>query len=550
MALRDLLVSFGVEVTGKKDLDEVDTSLSQLTDRANLLIKTLAGLQIIKEATSFVTGVVEMGAKVYDTANKLGVGTDELQAFEYAAKLVGVTSDQAARSLQYLERSMGNQEMGAKGAGKEFAKLGVQTKDAAGNTKPMAEMLPEIADAFSKLKSEPEQVAFAMKIFGRSGAGMVPILKQGSDGLRKVYDEFERLGGGLRKDFLDAAKEADKGMTRLSMGIDMAKSRIVLGLLPAFQWLLDKGLAVAAWFGSLADRTYGARTAFIALGVIVTAVMAPMLLSILPIVAAVGALYLAFDDLFTLFTDADAETMIGDFIDSLFGEGTAQEWVKEVKAGFEDFKEMLVTDFLPWLIVVKDILKDMWIAAKPEMRGFMTLLKNIIQDMYHVIAASMSVSAGDFSGAYDHISKVGNHYDNDEPTKKQAQDTINQRKADEAIAKLFPNRARAPIDQAGRPFNLSDIDPSWTRPTMTLPTQDVTTHNKSQARASAAGTIQLGDIVIHNNFGGAHKDASAIGDATYDAAIAAANQQHRDTAAAASGWWGNPKPAADAGATR
>lgn len=545
MALRDLLVSFGIEVTGKKSLDEVDTSLSKLTDRANLLIKTLAGLAIVKEATSFVTGVVEMGAKVYDTANRLGVGTDELQAFDYAAKLVGVTSDQAARSLQYLERAVGEQQSGAKGAGTELAKLGIQTKDAAGNTKPMAQLLPDIADAFAKLKSEPEQVAFAMKVFGGRSAAMVPILKQGSAGLRKVYDEFERLGGGLHKDFLDAAKEADRGMIRLSLGIDMAKSRIVLGLLPAFEWLLNAGMAVSKWLGALADRTYGARTAFIALGAIVLAVMTPMLLSVLPIVAAVGALYLAFDDLFTLFTDADAETLIGDFIDSLFGKGTAQEWVQDVKDGFEEFKTMLVTDFLPWLIVVKDILKDMWTLAKPEMRGFMGLLKDIIQDMYHLIAASISVSAGDFSGAYDHISKIGNHYEDVEPTKKQAQDIINQRHADEAVAKLFPGRMSRP-GMSSAPMSMEDIDPSW-MPAKSIRLKETVIHGHAKPQGVK---ITLGTITITNNIHGTHADASVIGDATYEAAAAAMDKQHRDAAAAASAWFGNAAPVATPGATR
>lgn len=544
MALRDLLVSFGVEVTGKKDLDEVDTSLSQLTDRANLLIKSLAGLAIVKQATNFVTGVVEMGAKVYDTANKLGVGTDELQAFDYAAKLVGVTSDQAARSLQYLERAVGSQEMGVKGAGQEFAKLGIHTKNAVGETKPMAELLPEVADAFSKLKSEPEQVAFAFKLFGRSGLAMVPILRQGSAGLRKVYDEFERLGGGLHKDFLDAAKEADRGMTRLGLGIDMAKSRIVLGLLPAFEWLLDAGMAVAAWFGHLADRTYGARTAFIALGVVVAAVMTPMLLEILPIAAAVGALYLAFDDLFTLFTDPEAETMIGDFLDSLFGEGTAQEWVQDIKDGFEEFKELLVSDLVPLLIVTKDLLKDMWTAAKPEMKSFMLLLKDIVQDLYHTLAALVAVSLGDFSRAYDHISKVGNHWEDNEPAKKEVQDRMQQNKADEAVRSLFPGRGGG--TSVSSPLRLEDIDSSWLPAKNTLKETTI----KGNAANAPSHVVKLGEITIHNHFDNGHKDAAAIGDATYDAAVDAADKQHRDAAAAARAWFGNASPAAAPGATR
>ena len=416
MALRDVLVSFSVDVTGKEQLSSVDQALTGLIDKANLLAKAFVGMAIVSGIKDFLTSTVEMGAKVVDTANKLGLGTDELQQFQYAASMVGVSGDAAAKSLQFLQRHIGLMETGTKAATKDFAALGVKIKDGAGNLLPMSEILPQVADGFEKLKDQPERVAYAVKLFGRAGAGMVPVLRSGKDGLRAYYDEFTNLGLGLKNDFLVAAKEADRGLKRLGMATDAMKSRLVLALLPAMETVMGGLMKLAQGFSWLADHTLVAQTALIALGVIAGIVFLPMLLEILPLVLAVGALYLIFDDLFTLF--AGGQSVTGDLIDSLFGEGSHESFVKEVKQDakdlWEDFKNLL-----PTLHEVGTALKGAFEESAPAMKWVLNLLADVGRSVVALFKAMMRLKDGDFSGAADVLNNAGRAMFGDKEAERQ-----------------------------------------------------------------------------------------------------------------------------------
>jgi hypothetical protein len=53
--------------------------------------------------------------------------------------------------------------------------------------------------------SDAERTTVAMKLFGTSGAALIPLLEGGSEGAKKMFAEFERLGGAMSKDFVAAA---------------------------------------------------------------------------------------------------------------------------------------------------------------------------------------------------------------------------------------------------------------------------------------------------------------------------------------------------------
>lgn len=496
MALRDVLVSFGVEVTGKEKLDDVDKSLTGLIDKANLLAKAFVGIAIAKGITSFITDVVDMGAKISDTANRLGIGTDELQQFQYAASMVGVSGDMAARSLQFLERNIGQMEMGAKATAKTFAGFGVNLRDANGNILPMNELLPAVADGFEKLKDQPTQAAYAVKLFGRAGAAMLPVLRAGKEGLREYYRQFELLGGGLQKDFLEQAKEADRGMKRLGLSIDMMKSRIVVALIPAFEWAMGVMVKVAGYLGKLSDRTYGARTALIALGVIMAAVFAPLLLAILPIVLIVGALYLAFDELFTLFQGGN--TIIGALIDSIFGEGTAQTWVAAVKQGFNDVLEIIVTELIPWLIVMGGMLKDVWNSDlltefRREIRGLVSEIETLVQKVGGLKSILRAVfDATELGMVTKMLGVVGKLHG-------QSQDEDNQAQADAASSAIRNVITTAPSAQA----ILHGASPATGNQTAGVP---AAIQDFAGVGQPAAPNVKMGDNVIHLHINGAYAD--------------------------------------------
>jgi phage-related protein len=72
--------------------------------------------------------------------------------------------------------------------------MGTSFKDAAGNVKPMSEILPGLADTFKSMPDGAEKAALATQLFGRSGTQMLPFLNKGSAGIAELTAKAQQMG--------------------------------------------------------------------------------------------------------------------------------------------------------------------------------------------------------------------------------------------------------------------------------------------------------------------------------------------------------------------
>jgi hypothetical protein len=232
-ALRVLAAMFDIDTaTATTKLKQLDTGLTTAKGSLTTLAAGVVGAFSLHAFKDFIEDQIELGSKINDTAEKLGVGTDELQKFQYAAGLSGVSAEGAGKALQLLNKNMGEAIGGNKEAVETFAKLKIELKDGQGNVRELGDTLPELADAFSEMGSDQERTAAAMKIFGRSGAELLPLLKKGGEELANLNREFEELGGGMQDDFIKLADEAGDEMDRLKFAMTGLKSRIAVADAP------------------------------------------------------------------------------------------------------------------------------------------------------------------------------------------------------------------------------------------------------------------------------------------------------------------------------
>jgi len=367
--LRELLALFDLQVDDKQ-LKNAHNSLEGFKNALGTVAKYVAGAFAIHEIKQFLGEQIKLGAELDDQAQRLGVATDELQRFQYAAMLSGVNVEGANHALMHLNKSLGEALGGGEEQAKTFAKLGVKIKDASGEARPLSEIVPELADGFAKLKSPQEQTATAMSIFGRQGAALIPLLKGGKDGVAKLYKEFEALGGGLSGEFIQAAAKADDELDRWRFTLGIVKSRIALEVLPVVTSLVQKLIAFTVWAGKLAKQTNVLTVGLYGLVAVVGLLVAEWLIlniEIVAVVALLAGLFLIVEDIFTLFTGGNS--LIGKFIDQLFGVGASKKFVAAVKEAVND----VIAAFQalgPIVSVVGELLRDIWIAAKPLMKEF------------------------------------------------------------------------------------------------------------------------------------------------------------------------------------
>lgn len=416
MALRDLLVSWGVEVTGEEKLDSVDKKVDDIGDKLQNIAKWASIAFAFKGITSFITDTIELGRSLSFTSQKLGVGVDELERFRYAASMAGVDSADADRALQFMQRNLGKLEEGSKGAAKEFGFLGATVHDSHGKLLPFNQILENVASRFEAITDPAKRVEMAMALNGRQGAALIPMWIKGAAGLHAYNLEFDALGGGIGADFAKSSEEAGNGIKRLTFVWTVMKTRLVAQVMPAVMKITDMFVKLVNGIEWLAKHTYVAQTALIALGVAGVALAAPLLLAWAPLLLAFGALYLLFDDIFTLFSGGTS--LIGRFIDSLFGVGTAKELVKELKQDFSSFIDWVKATAIPVAKDLSEWLPKAFKASLPYVRAMFyavedtfKILTNSWMVMAHLLAAAGKASTGDFEGASQEASLASKSVD-------------------------------------------------------------------------------------------------------------------------------------------
>lgn len=227
------------------DLNRARTDFTRSADQMQAKADSLSGsIANIKSAyamaSAFIAGafVSAIAGAIKSTADhldqldemsvKTGVSVEMLTSLELAAKQNSVSMEKLATSIRMMYRSMYEANGGSKEAADAYKRLGVEIKDAQGNLKSGNDAFLEVADAISKIKNPAEKSALAMKVFGRAGAEMIPMLQGGRKALQGYIDEAKRLGlvitsedaarGAAFNDMLDAFT---KSLTRLKEIISM-----------------------------------------------------------------------------------------------------------------------------------------------------------------------------------------------------------------------------------------------------------------------------------------------------------------------------------------
>lgn len=325
-ALRELFARFQIGVntaplaTANAAVDATKAHVAGLGEAFGKVAAVFASVSLVKE-------LISTGKEIGTVALKLGMSTRELQQ---AAFVTGLGLDEFQIAARTFESHLSGAAEAGKGAGKAFGALGVPVKDAQGKTRAFSDILPDIADRFAAIQDPSKQTALALQLFGRQGLQMVPMLKRGRTGVDELKKKFDALGGGFTESGIKAARDVSKELRFLKFAVTSLKGRIAEALLPT----LAQGATVFSRIGSvLIEVTRGTQVFAIAAAV----AGAALVKSFLPVITTwakpaliVGALILVIDDLVTMCRGG--KSVIGEFLDSFFGAGTAQAAVESLGA--------------------------------------------------------------------------------------------------------------------------------------------------------------------------------------------------------------------------
>src|SRR6056300_229565 len=144
--------------------------------------------------SSIGASVARFADTLVNTSSKLGVSTDFLQAWNFQANQIGVSTNAANMGLQRFTRRIGEAARGTGVLANVIRENNISLRDSQGNMRSTTDILADYADVIQNAESQQERLRLAFQAFDSEGAALVTMLQDGSEGMREMIRNAERLG--------------------------------------------------------------------------------------------------------------------------------------------------------------------------------------------------------------------------------------------------------------------------------------------------------------------------------------------------------------------
>ena len=129
------------------------------------------------------------------TIRRVGGSSDDFQKLAGAGKQVGVSMETVGRSVNFLNKYLGQAAQGSKSHQQSLMQMGFTMEEITGGNVSAIEVISRLGDEYDRTGNDAVVAAKAMELFGRSGSSLIPIIKLGREELKemtkdmKVYSE-------------------------------------------------------------------------------------------------------------------------------------------------------------------------------------------------------------------------------------------------------------------------------------------------------------------------------------------------------------------------
>ena len=257
----DALLKITARVDGANNIDALNRGLHSVEGTAKGVTGALRGLTgaagglsgalgalapllSVAGLVGLAKGALDAGDRMNDLSQSTGVSVESLAKFKKAAALSGTNIDGVAKALVKLSKGMMEASTGNEQASAAFKALGVSITDSKGKLKTSDEVMIQVANRFKAMPDGVAKTALALKLFGKSGAEMVPLLNMGGDAI-------EKLGSKMTTAFAQKADEYNDKLALLSMKVGALGQDLFLTLLPALTAVTDAVSGAVQGFNNL-----------------------------------------------------------------------------------------------------------------------------------------------------------------------------------------------------------------------------------------------------------------------------------------------------------
>ena len=201
------------------------------------------GAGIVGPIFASAAAFANVGSALFDMSKRTGVATESLSVLQFAAEQTGTDMGGVETALKKMQKAIFAAGSGSKEAAEALAMVGLSAGDLEGLSAD--QQMGKIADGLMAIEDPGARAAVAMKIFGKSGTDILPMLEGGSAGMAAFADEAKRLGLIMDSETAAKADALGDAMDAVKSSMKMAFIQVGSAVAPILTQLAQ-GLAIVA----------------------------------------------------------------------------------------------------------------------------------------------------------------------------------------------------------------------------------------------------------------------------------------------------------------
>lgn len=215
--------------------------LDALTAKLATAMRGLAGVM----ASAFgaaaigrgITSAAKFGDEIQKAAGRAGIAASEMSKFAAVGQKLDIGLDTLSKSFREMQVSLSRAATGSESESRLFSALGLEVQKLKA-LKPEQQLMAVI-DQLRKFKDPADAARAGTELFGKSWAEITPLIAEGSDGIRKLISEQERMGNVFNDDQLRRMADVDDAIKRLDSSWTRFWRTLTTKVSPALSTILD-----------------------------------------------------------------------------------------------------------------------------------------------------------------------------------------------------------------------------------------------------------------------------------------------------------------------
>lgn len=223
---------FGSE--GSAAIEKIGGPLQALQEKFIAVGAVLAGGAVFKAAVEQAAGFTEESLKL---GNALGTTATEASTFLAALADIDVSQEEFVGAAKNLAKEIKNNEDGLQA-------MGLKTRDAAGQLRPLNQLVVEAVDVLNGYKAGTDRAIAGQVLFGKVFDINSNLTKLNSETLKENAELQERLGLLVGQDSVQAFQAYDAAMDQANLTMKAGQVAVGNALLPALTKLAEWFVAI------------------------------------------------------------------------------------------------------------------------------------------------------------------------------------------------------------------------------------------------------------------------------------------------------------------